>query len=646
VNTFISRSRKRLAIGSVAMTLLFLVVSSIAYLLIADRPPSYVNDQGSRFSLFFVMLIVAQTAFLAATLHKPTYNIFYRFFTAKGTPLNLSVFRIILFTAFFLYVVRELKFERIIFLSQLPVDLRYPPLGLGFIIYNLPVNATLAAITTTAMLVFCVMAAIGLFTRTSAILTVVFALYALGIPQIYGKVNHYHHLVWFAAILAMSRCSDVLSVDAIFSAWRRADRGETAPPTVSVVYALPLRFVWLTLGVIYFFPGVWKYWSGGPAWIFSDNLKFVMYQKWFELGTWQPLIRIDQSPLVMQMSALGTILFEVSFIFLLFSPRLRSLAAIGGIVFHTVIYFTMRIWFWTLQLTYASFVNWSALCERLGQWFYHQDMFFIYDGNCQMCRRTIASIRTFDLLNRVTYVNALDTPALEAHGLNNVQSDALLRDIHAVVGERVQSGFAAYRALAARIPLLWPVLPLLYLPFVSSLATRMYRQIADSRTCSIATSSIAPAGQPAATQFAQLRPLIVVATGMLAINFLLGAGGVAYAWPFASYPTFEKLVGPTITVIRVEAHDANGAIVPFDERALKRRFSGERWSGMIRWTIRTKNEKNHERRLRALAQVILENEPQLRGMQSLDFYELTFSTLPERRNEGPINKNLLLSLPL
>ena len=646
MNTFISRGRKRLAFASAAITLLLLIASSAAYLLIVDRLPSYINDQGDRFSLFFVMLIVAQTIFLAATLHKPTYNIFYRFFTAKSSPLDLSIFRMILFAAFFLYVVRELKVERIIFLSQLPVDLRYPPPGLGFIIYNLPINTTLAAVTTTAMLVFCVMAGIGLFTRTSAILTVIFALYALGIPQLYGKVNHYHHLVWFAAILAMSRCGDVLSVDAIFSAWRRADHGETAPPTPSVMYGLPLRFIWLTIGVIYFFPGVWKYWSGGPAWIFSDNLKFVMYQKWFELGSWQPLIRIDQNPLMMHMAALGTILFEISFIFLLFFPRLRSLAAVGGIVFHTVIYFTMRIWFWTLQLTYASFVNWSAVFGRLGQWFYRQDMFFIYDGHCQICRRTIASIRTLDLLDRVTYVNALDTAALEAHGLTNLQSDALLRDIHAVVGERVRSGFVAYRALAARIPLLWPVLPLLYLPFVSALATRIYRRVADSRTCSIAASSVAPAAQPAIAQFAQLRPLIVVATGMLAINFLLGAGGVAYAWPFASYPTFEKLVGPTITVIRVEAHDANGTIVPFDERALKRRFSGERWSGMIRWTIRTKNEKDHERRLRALAQVMLENEPKLRGMTSLDFYELTFSTLPERRNEGPINKNLLLSLPL
>ena len=42
---------------------------------------------------------------------------------------------------------------------------------------------------------------VGLFTRTSALFTTVLSFYVLGIPQFYGKVNHYHHLLWFAGIL-------------------------------------------------------------------------------------------------------------------------------------------------------------------------------------------------------------------------------------------------------------------------------------------------------------------------------------------------------------------------------------------------------------------------------------------------------------
>ena len=41
----------------------------------------------------------------------------------------------------------------------------------------------------------------GLFTRTSAIVTTILALYVFGIPQMFGKVNHSHHMVW------LPRCS-------------------------------------------------------------------------------------------------------------------------------------------------------------------------------------------------------------------------------------------------------------------------------------------------------------------------------------------------------------------------------------------------------------------------------------------------------
>ncbi|MFE1744162.1 hypothetical protein [Coleofasciculus sp. H7-2] len=106
---------------------------------------------------------------------------------------------------------------------------------------------------------------IGLFSRTSALLTAFIGFYALGIPQFFGKVDRDHHLLWFSAILAASRCGDYFSGDAIFTAWKRADRGVVEPPSSSSIYALPLRFVWLLLGIIYFFLGFWKFWTGLSA---------------------------------------------------------------------------------------------------------------------------------------------------------------------------------------------------------------------------------------------------------------------------------------------------------------------------------------------------------------------------------------------
>jgi predicted DCC family thiol-disulfide oxidoreductase YuxK len=48
-------------------------------------------------------------------------------------------------------------------------------------------------------------------------------------------------------------------------------------------------------------------------------------------------------------------------------------------------------------------------------------------------------------------------------------------------GRRVYHGFAALRWLAWRLPLLWPVAPLLYVPGVAGLGQRLYLWVARNR---------------------------------------------------------------------------------------------------------------------------------------------------------------------
>src|SRR6185503_19451812 len=120
-----------------------------------------------------------------------------------------------------------------------------------------PINPTLAGAASLVFIVACVGAILGLFTRTSAIVAVVTGLYVLGIPQFYGKIDHYHHLLWFGAILAASRCGDALSIDAIRAGWKRADRGDIEPPAAARAYHLPIALILVLLGLVYFFPGFW-----------------------------------------------------------------------------------------------------------------------------------------------------------------------------------------------------------------------------------------------------------------------------------------------------------------------------------------------------------------------------------------------------
>src|SRR4030095_17021428 len=109
--------------------------------------------------------------------------------------------------------------------ASLPADLRFPPTGLQWTLAQIPINESFAHAASMALVVACLACILGLFSRTSIIICLVLSLYVLGLHQFFGNINHYHHLIWFMAILALSPCSDVLSIDAIRKSWKRADRG-------------------------------------------------------------------------------------------------------------------------------------------------------------------------------------------------------------------------------------------------------------------------------------------------------------------------------------------------------------------------------------------------------------------------------------
>src|SRR5262249_21295415 len=156
---------------------------------------------------------------------------------------------------FFVTLWQSVDIPYTVWFSRIPAELQMAPTGTTWLLPHLPINETWVTLSSELLCLACITGMLGLFSRTSALFAAVLSFYVYGVPSFFGKVNHDHHLLWFAALLAASRCGDVLSGDALFYAWKRADRGITEPPGPSRAYALPLRFVWLLLGLIYFFPG-------------------------------------------------------------------------------------------------------------------------------------------------------------------------------------------------------------------------------------------------------------------------------------------------------------------------------------------------------------------------------------------------------
>jgi vitamin K-dependent gamma-carboxylase-like protein len=288
----------------------------------------------------------------------------------KSDPLNLAIFRIVVFWQ--IYNIADVDF--IARYAAFPTGLQYPPqTGLpragplaAWALWPLhTVSPSVIAFGVAAMKGAAITAAVGLFSRTSAALVCFLFLFAWGRLQWYGKVDHQHHLLWFAALLAVSPCGDVLSLDALIARLRKLHKGRAHPPTPSRRYGMPLAFSMILIGIIYLFPGLWKASRSGLDWALSDNPKLLMQQEWRMYGDWLPILRFDEHAWLYHAGALGVLLFEMSFVFLLLGNRTRLIAALLGLGFHLNTNLTLNIPFATLRNCYVVFVDWCGLLRRM-----------------------------------------------------------------------------------------------------------------------------------------------------------------------------------------------------------------------------------------------------------------------------------------
>lgn len=307
----------------------------------------------TRLGLLWMFLVVGVLAFIH---RRPLVRRAKAYLTEPDAPLNLAILRITTFGALLLIPAGR---EEFLVHASLPEAILFPPSGIGPLLTVLipdPFTARLilgAWITTTAM------AMLGLLTRPATIASTLLTLLVLGIPQLHGKVNHAHHLVWFALLLATSPCGDVLSIDR----WIRRQR---PAPRADLRYGLPLRITWLLLGMVYFFPGVWKLWTGGLDWIFSEHLRNQIWHQWTTHANWEPVLDPTGHPWLLRMGGLGVVVFEMSFVLLMFRRSTRIVALVIGLLFHLANLLTLNIGFISLMAIYPCLIDSPRLLSRLG----------------------------------------------------------------------------------------------------------------------------------------------------------------------------------------------------------------------------------------------------------------------------------------
>lgn len=106
----------------------------------------------------------------------------------------------------------------------------------------------------------------------------------------------------------------------------------------------------------------------------------------------------------------------------------------------------------------------------------------LFDGDCAFCQKTVSILKRLDWGKALEFRSCREPENIPPNEAN-LDAAKMLEEMHLLTPDRKKAyaGFAAFRYMAGRIPLLWAIYPLLYFPGVPQLGNRAYLWIAKNR---------------------------------------------------------------------------------------------------------------------------------------------------------------------
>ncbi|MBU6429582.1 MAG: DUF393 domain-containing protein, partial [Cyanobacteria bacterium REEB65] len=256
-------------------------------------------------------------------------------------------------------------------------------------------------------------------------------------------------------------------------------RGGTPPATVVPVVQ---RFMQVQVAVVYLSTVLWKAqgyaWVHGTAAYYGNNL----------LVFHSPLLEIPlRSIFLVNIATYGTLATEFCLAMFAWFPAVRKPVLLAGVALHSAIAWNMHLWFFSSMMisTYICFLEGKEVARMLQPLRSRRRALVFYDGSCGFCLGTRHVLESFDLLGALAWRDFREAGALQEYP--EVDPAECERALQLVLPgrpgrtRRVYGGFAAFRQIAWRLPILWLLAPLLYLPGAKAVGDRLYARIAARR---------------------------------------------------------------------------------------------------------------------------------------------------------------------
>jgi predicted DCC family thiol-disulfide oxidoreductase YuxK len=280
-------------------------------------------------------------------------------------------------------------------------------------------------------------------------------------------------------ILALAPIGRAISLDRVRQA-RAAKRIdiESRPPRYTSPWAgACTRLMQIQMAIILFFSALHKirgneWWNGDAIW-----LVFSLQENYY-----RPFLAVlAHHYWLVNFATYATILIEIGFPFLIWQRRTRPYMLAAAIFLHLniAVFMGMPYFSFVMIMGHMSFIR-PEWIEELSRIWKHKmgAMEMVYDGKCGFCVRSMIGLLAFDGLGQITTRNFRVAPS-------PVVSDAKLEKALylALPDGRALPGFEAYRYVVLRVPGLWGLIPLFYLPVLSRLFGHpIYNWIAANRS--------------------------------------------------------------------------------------------------------------------------------------------------------------------
>jgi len=345
-----------------------------------------------------------------------------------------------------------------------------------------PVRRQVVQVVTLAVVV---VFTLGIFTRVTSVLA--FLLFLSYVHRIGPLTTEFEAMLAVSLFyLCLGPCGSALSVDSFLASRKQWFDYFTGPsgakppvfgqPLWSAGVATRLLQVHLTLVMLTMSLGKLVFddwWNGDAAWwlLVQDR------QQWFDLS-----FLYDAFGLVSIWS--HTILWtQLAFVVCVWVPILRPIAlAVNTLIWGSLILLTGQIEFCLLMIGLnVAFIAPETLRKFLGLLSGEKAVKVLYDRKCPLCRASFSRIMALDMTNVVEPLDLNQVDPASVHP--KLTREMCLQAMQVVESSKrsPREGYEGFVRLTRRLPALWPIAPITFIPGVASIGDALYKRVAASR---------------------------------------------------------------------------------------------------------------------------------------------------------------------